>query len=614
MNTIHSRFFDDVSAFGRQKTEKIPLRIALRSDRLKAMEGIENVLGDHLRTLLNLLVLTQKGKPFHPDGFLPVNRKEGIVPLFPSEASRNEEPADLLEIYEPRLACIRRLVESLLSLVEFEFDSQKICIDGLRLKYPEQWLSPGGGAIDILAHAGTRCNLKCRFCYNKGSPPAFRTKPPLAEASYQDVLSRISLYKPELKLGIFPLSGSLCEVLTHPRIKEILDALRNKTDELIRIPTNGHLLSFEMIDFLCTLPPVFLDISLNSSSAARRSWLMGDPKPWVAIKSLSKLQSRGIPFSVVIVPWPFPSVEEMLTDLGATIHYAQAFDPAYIQISLPAYSRFFSPKTLFDHEAVWERIKEAIFAVRGKTDCPIILRPGLYEEYLDPLHVKIPKPIGIVRNSPLARAGMKAGDRLLAVNGLKVETRVQARFLLTMFNQSDLKKTEVLIERDQKKLKFEARREDYGYPYDESFCPYLGIVFPSAGVPISWVEMLSKIALKHQAKHLLVMTSKLVAPSLEENIRRYCFPADTQIHLHIPANKYFGGNIFMGDLLIVDDFVSGVKEFIDETKHRPDVIVVPASPFHLSGWGRDLTGKVYLEIERQLCIPVVLIDCNPIFD
>jgi len=128
------------------------------------------------------------------------------------------------------------------------------------------------------------------------------------------------------------------------------------------------------------------------------------------------------------------------------------------------------------------------------------------------------------------------------------------------------------------------------------------------------VEMLSKIALKHQAKHLLVMTSKLVAPSLEENIRRYCFSADTQIHLHIPANKYFGGNIFMGDLLIVDDFVSGVKEFIDETKHRPDVIVVPASPFHLSGWGRDLTGKVYLEIERQLCIPVVLIDCNPIFD
>ena len=70
----------------------------------------------------------------------------------------------------------------------------------------------------------------------------------------------------------------------------------------------------------------------------------------------------------------------------------------------------------------------------------------------------------------------------------------------------------------------------------------------------------------------------------------------------------------MGDLMVVQDFIEAIKDFTDEEGICPDLVVIPSSPFHLSGWGRDLTGRVYKEIERLTEIPVALVECDPIFD
>ena len=53
---------------------------------------------------------------------------------------------------------------------------------------------------------------------------------------------------------------------------------------------------------------------------------------------------------------------------------------------------------------------------------------------------------------------------------------------------------------------------------------------------------------------------------------------------------------------------------MEKEEVEPDLVVIPSSPFHLSGWGRDLTGRVYLDIERSTGIPVALVECEPIFD
>ena len=70
----------------------------------------------------------------------------------------------------------------------------------------------------------------------------------------------------------------------------------------------------------------------------------------------------------------------------------------------------------------------------------------------------------------------------------------------------------------------------------------------------------------------------------------------------------------MGDLMVVEDFIEAIEAFIKEGGIQPDLVVIPSSPFHLSGWARDLTGRVYLDIERHTNVPVALVECEPMFD
>jgi len=572
------------------------------------------MLAGHLRAILDLLTLTWKGKRVRIDGYRLLDEPDLDHPLYPDVNQESAQYADRLNIYEPRIPYIRQLMESVLSIVDFEYQGEPVRIDGFRLKRPDQWLKPGGGAADILAQAATRCNLKCRFCYNLGSPPVFKETSRKAEAEYQEILARIAYYVPGSRLGLFPDAGSPCEMLTHPYTPEILAALRRKTDEVFRIPTNGSLLTPEMIRALSQYQPLFVDVSLNTSSPSRRRWLMRDLKPEVALNALAELESAHISYSVVIVPWPFPSLEEMVEDLVRTVAFSARFNPAYIQISLPGYSRWFSNEILFDREEVWNRLKTEIQHLRTITDCPLIIRPGLYEEYLDPEAVDAPRLIGVIKNSPAARAGLVTGDRLIAINGLPIKIRTQARSLLGMIQNSRLERVSITVARPGGPLDLSMALNNFDYPFDPRTAPYEGCVFPSAGIPLGWTEQLRNMIIKEQAREVLILTSTLVRPTLEKRIRENLFPAGVKLHMRVPPNRCLGGNIFMGDLLMVEDFITAVKDFLDEGRVLPDLVVIPSSPFHLSGWGRDLTGRVYKDIERLTGIPVGLIECDPIFD
>jgi len=568
----------------------------------------------HLRELLDLLTPTCRGLDVRVDGFRMLNHPEAVRDLYPEDPTHRAEIDDPLEVYEPRLGYIRRLIESLLDVVDLEYGGRIVRVDGFRLKDPRQWLVSGGGAADILAHAATRCNLKCRFCYNDGGPPPFRPRPRDPDLEYRDVLTRIEHYVPDSGLGLFPAAGGPCEALAHPRAMEMLTELRSRTGETIRIPTNGSLLTPETIQALTGRRPVFLDVSLNSSSPARRRWLMNDPRPETAVESLAGLREAGLPYSVVIVPWPFPSIRIMLEDLEETVGFADRHEPAFIQISLPGYSRFFSDRPLFDHDRVWEGIKETVLALRERTACPLILRPGLYEEYQTPQAVNDPRPIGVIRNSPADRGGLRAGDRIVKLGGLAVQGRPQTRTLLTTLHRSELDRVPVVVRRQGRPLELEFDLRDYDYPYDPGTVGHLGIVFACAGLPTAWLENLRQVVTLHRAATVLLLTSRLVRPALEDMIRSHGFFSGLALHLRVPENGYFGGNVFMGDLLVVEDFVRAVRAFLDEGIGRPDLIAIPASPFHLSGWGRDLRGRVYKELDHRLGIPTALVPCDPIFD
>jgi hypothetical protein len=402
--------------------------------------------------------------------------------------------------------------------------------------------------------------------------------------------------------------------LAHPYILEILTDLRQKTDELFRLSTNGSTLTPEMIKELSKLKPMYLDISINSSSSSRREWLMGDPEPHVALDSLRYLKTEEIPFTVVVVPWPFPSRDIMLEDLKETVEFARAFDPALIQVNLPGYAQNVSQKELFPHEEVWNELKTMAQELRAGSDCPIVIRPGLFEEYTDPNRVNDPVLTGVIKNSPTQLAGVLPGDHIIKINGLPVKSKPQARSLLSILHESDMKQASLTIQRNGTKSDLELDLTGFDYPYTRESATHLGAVFASSGIPQDWFERLKQIVVSRKAKEVLLMSSYLVQPTVAKIMAERGIAPGVTLHVRVPHNSYFGGNVFMGDLMVVEDFIEAVEAFIKEDGVRPDLVVIPSSPFHLSGWGRDLTGRVYLDIERHTKVPVALVECEPIFD
>ncbi len=565
-----------------------------------------------LRELFDLLIPTRDGEEVLLDGFKMLNDPSSVW-LINSSEDDNRQSAGPLDLYEPRINCIRRVLESLLRVIDLEANGEQVSVDGFRLKNLNHWLTPST-ASDILAHAASRCNLDCRFCYNKGTTPTLKPVACGADDRYRELRTRIENYRPQAGLSLFPNMGSPAEPLAHPRIMDILSELRARTGETLRFSTNGSTLTPETIRNLADFKPIYLDLSLNSSSPKRRAWLMGDPRPRTAIDSLAILKETAITYSVVIVPWPEPAIETMLEDLKKTVLFASAFDPGLIQVSLPGYSRGLSKDILFQHDKVWDSLKQMVLKLRTNTDVPIVLRPGLFEEYTEPDKVNVPILIGTIKNSPLARAGILAGDRFLKINGLKVESRPQARSLLNLLHESDLKASPFIIERDGKRIEFKTDLLNFNYPYTRETATHLGAVFASSGIPREWVERLRDTVWSRKAKEVLLLTSPLVRPALENLLVHVGLPSGSRLHLRTPQNSYFGGNISMGDLMVVQDFIEAIEDFMEEENIRPDLVIIPSSPFNLSGWGRDLTGRVYLDIERRSGCPVALVECDPIFD
>jgi len=573
-----------------------------------------DLLGRHLRELLDLLIPMANGRELSVAGYKLLSERQTMYPIGHVGDGGNRSLSDPLELYEPRIGYIRRLLESLLDVVDLEANGNPVTVDGFRLKNPRQWLAPGGGANDILAHAASRCNLHCRFCYNKATPPILSSEPRDPELEHRQLEARIRHYVPRGKLNLFPSMGSPKEMLAHPHITDILRKLRAKTREVFRIPTNGAALTPAMIEVLAEVHPVCLDVSLNSSSPERRKWLMNDPSPAIALGSLPLLRAARIPFSVVIVPWPFPSRREMLEDLRATTLFSAPFDPTLIQISLPGCARALHEDAPFPLDEVWSELKAASSELRNQVDCPLVVRPGLYEDFHDPAESNAPIVHGVMKNSPAARAGVCRGDRIIKINGLPVSRRPQARSLLTTIHQSDLQETALSVERDGSAIDLTLTLHDYDYPYTPETATHLGVVFASSGIPQEWMAKLKDVIVSHNARNVLLLTSRLVRPTLEKLVARNGQFSSVKLHIRVPRNDFFGGNIFMGDLMVVEDFIRAAEDFIKTEKTRPDLIVIPSSPFHLSRWGRDLTGRVYLDIERTLKIPVGLIECDPIFD
>ena len=588
-----------------------------------------------LVNIFNITIPVTGEKELKVDGFKLLCDRDRIYKIFPEKFDREQIPSIAVKekgiakssfqdahnatLYEPRIEYIKAQLESLLSVVELEKDGDIVNVDGFRLKNLKDWLvSSICDPIEVFGYAGSRCDADCTFCYNKGNPAslALSTLKRSTTEEWQEMMTRLKYLSPASGLSLFPSLGTTYEVLTHPKVFKVLYQLRQKTRALFRITTSGTLLTPERINQLAALQPVYLYLSLNSVSPSRRQKLMNDKNPNVAINALPLLRERKIPYATVIVPWPVDSLNEMLDDLITTIAYADQHDSHIIQINLPGYSKYFSSENLYNLNEVWSAIVATVRELREKTSAPIVVMPSLFEENHYERYKNSPKITGLVKNSPGERGRLKKGDEILEINELTVSSRPQARYLLAILQESEVKSAKITVKRGERTLDLTLSSGDFTYPYTESIDKHLGIIMMGTGFRLSYLENLRHLIDRYKAKHVLFLSSALVKPSFEQSLAESSLFSSGQvkIDIEVPHNNFFGGNIFMGDLLVVQDFIDCIKSHLEQNNKRPDLIVVPSSPFNLGHWRRDLTGRVYLDIERETGIPVELLDCETVYD
>lgn len=594
-------------------------------------DSLLEMIRTQIESLLGLLSLYQGEEEVKVDGFRMMNEGETIHPIFPSLAPEKSSPPPSpageraeaacqsirsAELYEPRIPYIKRMLESFLSVIVLESNGKPVKVDAFRLKDLNQWLVPSAGdPAEVFDHLATRCDCDCSFCYLRGNPPSLALEQPKrkSEEEWQEARTRLKYFSPRGKRSLFPALGSPYEVLSHPHVLELLRELRGKTDRPFRFSTNGNRLTAEFIRELSALKPVYLYLSLNSSSPARRKEIMGTGNPEVAIRSLPLLQEQGIPFAVIIVPWPLPSKEEMLSDLRKTVAYADRHNAHLVEVSLPGHSRHFSPEPLFDREEVWSSVVSEIRELRKKVECPLLVKPSLYEETRQEGKFNLPVVIGVVKNSPAVLSGLKTGDFLLSVAGIKVSSKPQARDLLHLHHQNRTPSLSLSVQRGRESLEMNLLPGRHDYPYAPETDHHWGMIFMGSGFRPSILEGLKALIAHHQAKKVLLFSSILVKPVFLQLLQESSLFGGIQIQVEVPENRYFGGNICMGDLLVVEDFIEAIREYLEKNS-PPDLVVIPSSPFSLGQWRRDLEGRVYTEIQRAVGLPVALLDCEPIYD
>lgn len=515
--------------------------------------------------------------------------------------------------FEPRLELIGAVLKQITRQVTIYDDKKNIREPtGFKLKNPAQWVTtekmdPYHGDIewDVLKYISNPCAVQCEFCLHKSDPPGYYTSSNKWSGNWEEIKERIKHFDPTSKTAIFSeFDYGSYEKLSHPKFFAALDLIRKKTNRVITLITNGESLHEAHIRRLKNYRPVLVVLSLNSFDKKTRKKAMKDHKADIAINALSLLHSAGIPFVISLTHW----YESPLGDLAATIEYADRFSPYFIRVNLEAYSKYHPLYGKYNLHEHWLGLVKTVREKRSEITTPIVFQPVLFEEnlYREETH---PVIRGIVKNSPAFFAGLKNDDIILEIEGKKIKYRQTAKDVLRLLLKVK-SRIMVKIRRDADEFNVELLSEREAYP---SF-PFLidsgmgypwGIVMSDSLRPED-INRLKKILEEHKGKTVLLLTSTLVNPSIRYLIKEL---GDSKIferlHTTIPKNSFLGEEIIIGDLLTVKDMITSVNNWVKKEGVRPDLVIVPSTPF--TPWKKDIAGDSLHNLEREVKIPIKLL-------
>lgn len=421
------------------------------------------------------------------------------------------------------------------------------------------------------------CNLRCVFCSHLQNPPGVEAYciPPRTLEEVAKTLPFMDRHKPVV-IGESASRILEGEPFSHPRIKKILKLIRSSLPGTpIKITTNGTLLDEESAALLNKLGNIEVCLSLNSAGKAARALLMGDEGSGAALDSPAVLKKYGITFHGSIVAMPHVVGWD---DLSQTLRYLCCCGAETIRVMLPGYSRFAAPALRFE-PALWERLYEFTGCLCEELNIPITSEPPVIKD----LKARV---AGVVAGSPAAAAGIRRGDIIETVNGIKAATRLEA-FNMVLKARSP----GVVVRRDNgvAELRLEKKAgQRSGLVMDYDLDP--GLIKKMAGT-----------ALKYNSSRVLVLTSELAGPVLGIGLKQF-WTGRAEAEAVTVTNRFFGGSIKAAGLLTVEDFMAAAGEyFTSNPDHPPTLVLLPGSAFDFRG--RDLTGRCCREFGDAVGVP-----------
>ncbi len=429
--------------------------------------------------------------------------------------------------------------------------------------------APEANILPLTSH----CNVRCVFCSHHQNPPGVLSYR-IAPCTPDEVRQVVCFLDPARPVVIGESATRIIEgePLTNPAIREILLLVRASLPRTpIQITTNGRLLDESMVDFLSRLGQVVVNLSLNSSAEKNRAYLMGDAAPARALKNAGLLKSYGLPFHGSIVAMPHLVG---WSDLEGTISYLEDCGAETVRLFLPGFTRLAAPVLRFE-PSLRHELNDFVAGLRPRVDIPLTCEPPLIYDL---------KPVvgGVINGSPAAVAGIRHGDVIRTVNGVPVQTRVQA-FKQVLKAESP----EIMVTREEGLVSFQFKKE----PLERS-----GLVMDYDLDPVLITDM-ARALRRHGAERALALASELGGPAISDGLKQF-LKGDAEIEALVVKSRFFGGSIGAAGLLTVADFEAALSGYLSNKPGRlPPLALLPGLAFDRRG--RDLTGRSFFELKQK---------------
>lgn len=413
------------------------------------------------------------------------------------------------------------------------------------------------------------CNVRCKFCSHEQNPPGAEAlkMPAISMDLAEKALSLMDPGKPVV-IGESVTRLMEGEPFVHPRIRDILALIRKRLPgSEIRLTTNGNMLGRDMVEFLASLGGVVICLSLNSSDISVRRYLMNDARAGIAVSSAALLGKAGVPCHGSIVAMPHLAGWQ---DLADTIKFFDRHGAVTVRVFLPGCT-FLAPRELKVPPGLRGQLGAFINGIRHRVKVPVTLEPPLIRD----LSAEVS---GVIAGSPAFRAGIRAGDIILSVDGIAVRSRVDAfRRILSGRN------TLVEVSRREEIHSFNIVKKKGGTS---------GLVL-DYDIDPSTVMEIERAVRRRRARRAVLLTSEMGYPAVKMGLDNLSGEGH-DIRPVAVKNRFFGGSIGCAGLLTVADMLEDLRMHRDGA----DLAIVPEIAFDARG--RDVTGRSCLDLGPEI--------------